>query len=101
MNWPLRWHWVIRKHRERQMHSHRFAGLPSGYSLSASFLKPREMQSQEGKTKYPRRAPVEEYLMPDRNAEMALARSAASESISHEATVLVPGAHSYETAVEG
>ena len=83
------------------MHSHRFAGLPSGYSLSASFLKPREMQSQEGKTKYPRRAPVEEYLMPDRNAEMALARSAASESISHEATVLVPGAHGYETAVEG
>ena len=47
------------------------------------------MQSQEGKTKYRCRAPVEEYLMPDRNAETALARSAAPESISHEATVLV------------
>ena len=59
------------------------------------------MRSQEGKTKYPRMAPVEEYLMPDRNAEMALARSAAPESISHEATVLVLGPHGYETAVEG
>ena len=46
-------------------------------------------------------ASVEEYLMLDRNAEMALARSAAPESISHEATVLVLGPHGYETAVEG
>src|SRR5215469_11096733 len=46
-------------------------------------------------------APVEEYLMSDRHAEMALARSAAPESISHEATVLVLGPHGYETAVEG
>lgn len=39
--------------------------------------------------------------MADRNAEMALARSAAPESISNEATVLVLGAHGYETAAGG
>ena len=59
------------------------------------------MRSQEIKTKYPNMAPVEEYLMPDRNAEIALARSAAPESISQDATVLVLGRHGYETAVEG
>jgi hypothetical protein len=39
--------------------------------------------------------------MPDRNAEIALARSAAPDSISHDAKVLVLGPHGYETAVEG
>ena len=83
------------------MHSHRFASVAVLVFAFSIFFEAREMQSQEGKTKYPRMAPVEEYLMPDRNAEMALARSAAPESISHEATVLVLGPHGYETAVEG
>jgi len=39
--------------------------------------------------------------MADRNAEIALARSAAPESISHDAEVLVLGRHGYETAVKG
>jgi hypothetical protein len=46
-------------------------------------------------------APIEQYLMADRNAEIALARSAAPESISHDAEVLVLGRHGYETAVKG
>ena len=46
-------------------------------------------------------AALERYLMPDRNAEIALARSAAPDSISHDAKVLVLGPHGYETAVEG
>ena len=83
------------------MYSHRFvAGAVLVFAFSI-FFEAREMPSQDGKSKYPRMAPVEEYLMPDRNAEMALARSAAPESISHEATVLVLGPHGYETAVEG
>ena len=45
--------------------------------------------------------PLEQYLMADRNAEIALARSAAPESISHDAEVLVLGRHGYETAVKG
>ena len=52
-----------------------------------------------GKT-YPKMLPLEQYLM-DRNAEIALARSAAPKAISHDATVLVLGQHGYETAVKG
>src|ERR1700685_52647 len=59
-----------------------------------------QMQAQS-KTPYPRMAPVDQYLMPDRNAEIALARSAAPDSISRDAKVLVLGPHGYETAVEG
>ena len=51
-------------------------------------------------TKYPSMAPVEQYLM-DRDAEIALARSAAPESVSRDATVLVLGRQGYETAVQG
>src|ERR1700751_2036081 len=39
--------------------------------------------------------------MADRNAEIALARSAAPEAISRDARILVLGHHGYETAVEG
>ncbi len=59
-----------------------------------------QAQAQDVKTPYPSMAPVEQYLM-DRNAEIALARSAAPESISKDATVMVLGRHSYETAVKG
>lgn len=53
------------------------------------------------KTLYASMAPLDEYLMPDRDAEIALARSAAPPSISGDATVMVLGRHGYETAVEG
>jgi len=59
-----------------------------------------QMQAQS-KTPYPSMPPLDRYLMPDRNAEIALARSAAPDSISHDARVLVLGPHGYETAVEG
>jgi hypothetical protein len=45
--------------------------------------------------------PLDPYLMADRNAEIALARSAAPPSISADATVLVLTRHGYETAIEG
>jgi hypothetical protein len=45
-------------------------------------------------------APVDQYLM-DRNSEIALARSAAPESISRDAEVMVLGRHGYETAAKG
>ena len=57
-------------------------------------------QAQKPDTAYPAMAPVEQYLM-DRDAEIALALSAAPKSISDDATVLVLGRHGYETAVEG
>jgi len=50
--------------------------------------------------KYPKMASVGEYLM-DKNAEIQLARSAAPDSISRDATILVLGRQGYEIAVEG
>src|SRR5215831_14676403 len=49
---------------------------------------------------YPKMAPIDQYLM-ERNAEIQLARSAAPDSISRDATILVLGRQGYETAVEG
>ena len=46
-------------------------------------------------------APLAQYLMADRDAEIQLARSAAPAAISDHARVLVLGQHGYETAVEG
>lgn len=57
-------------------------------------------RAQSVSPSYPRMAPVDQYLM-GRDAEIALARSAAPESISRDATILVLGRRGYETAVEG
>lgn len=57
--------------------------------------------AQDVKTPYPSMAPVEQYLIEDKGSEIALARSAAPESISRDAEVLVLGRHGYETAVQG
>lgn len=70
------------------------------FALIFVFAAPRQMSGQENKTPYPNVAPLDQYLM-DRDAEIALARSAAPESISRDATVLFLGRHGYETAVEG
>jgi len=59
------------------------------------------VRAEDRATTYSSMAPVEQYLMTDRNAEIALARSAAPEAISRDATILVLGRHGYETAVEG
>jgi hypothetical protein len=60
----------------------------------------RQVQAQDAKTPYPSMAPLDQYLM-ERNAEIALARSAAPESISKDAEVMVLGRHGYETVVKG
>ena len=59
-----------------------------------------QAQAQDAKTPYPSMAPLDQYLM-EREAEIALARSAAPESISHDAEVMVLGRHGYETTVKG
>lgn len=56
--------------------------------------------TQHSKAPYPKMAPLAQYLM-DRNAEVALARSAAPKSISSDAEVLVLGRRGYETAAKG
>jgi hypothetical protein len=61
----------------------------------------RLVQAQDAKTPYPAMAPLNQYLIADRNTEIALARSAAPKSISDQAEILVLGEHGYETAVKG
>jgi hypothetical protein len=53
------------------------------------------------KDAYPKMAPLDEYLIADRGAEIALARSAAPPAISGEATVMVLTRRGYEKAVDG
>jgi hypothetical protein len=58
-------------------------------------------RAQDSGPLYERMVPIDQYLMADRNAEIALARNAAPESISRDAEVLLLGRHGYETAVKG
>ena len=58
------------------------------------------IQAQDTKSPYPTMAPVEQYRM-GRDAEIALARTAAPPSVSRDADVLVLGQNNYETAVKG
>lgn len=60
-----------------------------------------QAMAQDAATSYPKMAPIDQYLMSDQGAEIALARSAAPESISRDAEVLVLGRHGFETAVKG
>ena len=55
--------------------------------------------AQGGPAKYPAMAPLPQYLM-ERNAEIALARSAAPSSISRDAGVLVLSRGGYDAAAE-
>jgi hypothetical protein len=61
----------------------------------------RQAWALDAKTQYPSMAPVDRYLMADRNAEIALARSAAPTSIASDATILVFEKGGYQSAVEG
>jgi hypothetical protein len=72
---------------------------------AACVIMPYQAMAQDATTPYPsivptEMAPIEQYLM-DRTAEIALARSAAPESISRDADVLVLGRHGFETAAKG
>jgi len=58
-------------------------------------------RAQDSRPLYEHMAPIDQYLMTDRNTEIAFARTAAPESISRDAEVLVLGRHGYETAVKG
>jgi hypothetical protein len=50
---------------------------------------------------YPRIAPLEQYLMADSGAEIAMARSAAPKAITRDAAVLILGTDGYRAAVNG
>src|SRR6202795_1618426 len=72
----------------------------ASFALVAGLGAAGQAQAQDVKAPYPNMAPLDQYLM-ERNAEIALARSAAPESISRDAEVRVLERHGYETAVKG
>jgi len=70
-------------------------------ALVLALLGMQPGRAQSSKATYSSMAPIDQYLMTDRNAEIALARSAAPDAISGDARIMVLGRHGYETAVEG
>jgi uncharacterized phage protein gp47/JayE len=71
-------------------------------TLGTSYLgTANQAVAQDATTPYPKMAPVDQYLMADRAAEIDLARSAAPESIARDAEVPVLGRHDFEAAVKG
>jgi hypothetical protein len=58
-------------------------------------------EAQADKSPYPAMAPLDQYLIPNKDAEIALARTAAPASISDKADVMVLGRDGYTTAVKG
>jgi hypothetical protein len=72
-----------------------------GFALLVVLGTAYKARSQDAATTYTKMAPVDQYLMADRDSEIALARSAAPESIARNAEVMVLGRHGFETAVKG
>ena len=70
------------------------------FLLRVVFIVPTS-QAQVEKSAYPVMASLDQYLMPDENSEIALARTAAPASVSDAAEVMVLGPQGYTTAVKG
>ncbi len=68
--------------------------------LAAQWMM-RPARAQNGQANYAAMAPLDEYLMADESAEIALARSAAPASVSDGAEVMVLGRKGYTTAAKG
>ena len=71
-----------------------------GSALVLTFFLLSQGTARAANTAYPKMAPISQYLLP-RDAEIALARSAAPESISRNAEVLILAKDGFEEAVKG
>jgi hypothetical protein len=74
--------------------------LFSALALVAVLTATKSAPAQDTKQPYANMGRLEQYLM-DRDEEIALARSAAPDEISRDASVIVLTRHGYKTAVEG
>ena len=78
-----------------------WSGLLLVALLGASMpVRARETKAQDAQSPYPTMAPIAQYRM-DRDAEIALARTAAPASISRDAEIMVMGQKNFEIAVHG
>lgn len=68
--------------------------------ISLAVLLPSSLWAQGAAAPYPTMASADQYRM-DRDAEIALAKSAAPAAISNDADILVMGESGYETALHG
>jgi hypothetical protein len=75
--------------------------LGTAYLGTSNPAMAQDAMTPSTSTPYPKMAPIDQYLMTDQSAEIALARSAAPDSISRDAEVLVLGRHGFKTAVKG
>jgi hypothetical protein len=74
--------------------------LAASMLLVGSWMR-KPAQAQEAKGPYPAMAALDQYLIADRDAEIALAKSAAPAALSNDANVLVLARDGYHTAIEG
>ena len=78
-----------------------WGGVVSVAMFGAAWLiQAQDTKAQDTESPYPTMAPIAQYRM-DRDAEIALARTAAPASISRDAEILVLGQKNFETAVQG
>src|SRR5580658_10445428 len=80
---------------------HSLRAVTAGFMLVLLLGVAGQARAQEAKGPYPSMAPLEQYLMADRAAEIAMARSAGPPSIAQDAEVMVLGRRGYEVAVQG
>jgi hypothetical protein len=73
----------------------------AAFVIPILFLWPAPARAQAAKAPYPAMAPLDQYLIPDEKAEIALARSAAPASISDAAEVMVLRRDGYAVAAKG
>jgi len=90
-------------HREEEQMRGHGTTICTAVSLLIATIAARSSPAQTASSPaaYPAMAPLDQYMIADRDAEVALARSAAPASISRNAEVLVLGRRGYETAVRG
>jgi hypothetical protein len=74
--------------------------IGSGSAVLALLVTASATRAQNAKSPYPTMAPIAQYRM-ERNAEIAMARTAAPPSISRDATIMVMGQKNFEVAVHG
>jgi hypothetical protein len=79
----------------------RMPGMIQALAITGALFSAGHAQAGNAATHYPKMLPAEQYLIADRNAEIAMAKSAAPPSISDNASVMVLSPHGFETAVKG